>query len=181
MSNTVACAWAVSRSRTSGILLHPTSLPGPYGIGTLGEEAHRFASWLAAAGQRVWQVLPLGPTGYGDSPYQCFSAFGGNPLLVDLPLLAAQGLLADEVLPELARIRAPARLLWGRKDVFCTWRDQQILLERIRGSSLTVYEDAGHAIHWEEPVRVADEIGAFIARLPGCATDARRTSAAASG
>jgi 4-alpha-glucanotransferase len=91
----------LSRSRTSGILLHPTSLPGPYGIGTLGEEAHRFASWLAAAGQRVWQVLPLGPTGYGDSPYQCFSAFGGNPLLVDLPRLATQGLLSEEDLATL--------------------------------------------------------------------------------
>ena len=94
----------MSRSRTSGILLHPTSLPGPYGIGTLGEEAHRFAAWLARAGQRVWQVLPLGPTGYGDSPYQCFSAFGGNPLLVDLSRLAAQGLLSEgdlEALPGL--------------------------------------------------------------------------------
>jgi 4-alpha-glucanotransferase len=81
--------------RASGLLLHPTSLPGRHGIGTLGEEAHRFASWLAEAGQRVWQVLPLGPTGYGDSPYQCFSAFGGNPLLVDLPALVADGLLSE--------------------------------------------------------------------------------------
>jgi 4-alpha-glucanotransferase len=86
----------LSRSRTSGILLHPTSLPGAFGIGTLGEEAHRFATWLSEAGQRVWQVLPLGPTGYGDSPYQCFSAFGGNPLLVDLPALAADGLLTED-------------------------------------------------------------------------------------
>lgn len=88
----------MSRSRTSGILLHPTSLPGAFGIGTLGDEAHRFAEWLAGAGQRLWQVLPLGPTGYGDSPYQCFSAFGGNPLLIDLPALAAEGLLAPDEL-----------------------------------------------------------------------------------
>ena len=86
----------MSRSRVGGILLHPTSLPGRFGIGTLGAEAHRFADWLAEAGQRVWQVLPLGPTGYGDSPYQCFSAFGGNPLLVDLPALADEGLLAAD-------------------------------------------------------------------------------------
>ena len=68
--------------RSAGILLHPTSLPGPNGIGELGEEAHRFARVLADAGITIWQVLPLGPTGYGDSPYQTFSAFAGNPLLI---------------------------------------------------------------------------------------------------
>jgi len=77
--------------RSSGILLHPTSLPGRFGIGDLGPEAYRFADFLAGAGQRIWQVLPLGPTGYGDSPYQCFSAFAGNPLLVSLEKLAAEG------------------------------------------------------------------------------------------
>src|SRR5579883_2931089 len=69
--------------RASGILLHPTSLPGG-SIGDLGDEAYRFADWLAEAGQRVWQVLPLGPVGYGESPYQLFSAFAGNPILVSL-------------------------------------------------------------------------------------------------
>ena len=68
--------------RSAGILLHPTSLPGPNGIGELGPEAHRFLDFLADAGTRIWQMLPLGPTGYGDSPYQCYSAFAGNPLLV---------------------------------------------------------------------------------------------------
>lgn len=70
--------------RSSGIILHPTSLPGRSGIGEIGTEAHRFLDFLAAAGQKIWQVLPLGPTGYGDSPYQCFSAFAGNPLLIEL-------------------------------------------------------------------------------------------------
>src|SRR5580700_5827276 len=70
--------------RSSGILLHPTSLASPYGIGDLGAEARRFVDFLAAAGQSLWQVLPLGPTGYGDSPYQCFSARAGNPLLISL-------------------------------------------------------------------------------------------------
>jgi 4-alpha-glucanotransferase len=70
--------------RSSGILLHPTSLPGPWGIGDLGESARRFADFLAESGQTLWQVLPLGPTGYGDSPYQCFSALAGNPLLIAL-------------------------------------------------------------------------------------------------
>jgi 4-alpha-glucanotransferase len=71
-------------SRSAGILLHPTSLPGPNGIGELGSEAHRFLDFLATADITIWQVLPLGPTGYGDSPYQCFSAFAGNPLLIDV-------------------------------------------------------------------------------------------------
>ncbi len=79
--------------RTSGVLLHPTSLPGPYGIGDLGSEAYRFVDWLEKAGQRVWQGLPLGPTGYGDSPYQSFSTFAGNTLLISLESLAAEGLL----------------------------------------------------------------------------------------
>ena len=79
-------------ARSSGILLHPTSLPGPYGIGDLGPEARRFVDFLAEAGQTLWQVLPLGPTGYGDSPYQCFSAWAGNPLLISLEWLAGAGL-----------------------------------------------------------------------------------------
>jgi 4-alpha-glucanotransferase len=83
----------VKSRRVSGILLHPTSLPGAHGIGDLGPEAHRFAGFLAGAGQGLWQVLPLGHTGYGDSPYQCFSAFAGNPLLVSLEKLADEGFL----------------------------------------------------------------------------------------
>lgn len=77
--------------RTSGILLHPTSLPGPYGIGDMGPAAYRFVDLLAESGQGLWQVLPLGPTGYGDSPYQCTSAFAGNPLLISPDLLLASG------------------------------------------------------------------------------------------
>src|SRR5271166_5292214 len=83
----------MSFPRSCGILLHPTSLPGAYGIGELGPEAHRFADFLRDAGQHIWQVLPLGPTGYGDSPYQCFSAFAGNPLLISLEVLAERGYL----------------------------------------------------------------------------------------
>jgi 4-alpha-glucanotransferase len=79
--------------RSSGILLHPTCLPGLYGIGELGPEAHQFADFLRDAGQKIWQVLPLGPTGYGDSPYQCFSAFAGNPLLLSLDVLVERGYL----------------------------------------------------------------------------------------
>lgn len=81
--------------RASGILLHPTSLPGPDGSGDLGASAYRFVDWLADAGQSLWQILPLGPTSYGDSPYQTLSAFAGNPLLVDLAGLVAEGLLGE--------------------------------------------------------------------------------------
>src|ERR1039458_5821833 len=84
----------MSFPRSSGILLHPTSLPSAYGIGELGAEAHGFADFLRDSGQKIWQVLPLSPTGYGDSPYQCFSAFAGNPLLIDLKALREQGLLS---------------------------------------------------------------------------------------
>jgi 4-alpha-glucanotransferase len=76
--------------------LHPTSLPGRYGVGDLGGAAYRFVDWLASAGQHLWQVLPLGPTGYGNSPYQCFSAFAGSTLLVSPDLLVEHGLLAPE-------------------------------------------------------------------------------------
>ncbi|MCS7061148.1 MAG: 4-alpha-glucanotransferase [Anaerolineae bacterium] len=80
--------------RASGLLLHPTSLPGRFGIGELGKQVYEFIDFLAAAGQRLWQVLPLGPTGYGDSPYQCFSAFAGNPLLISLDTLVEEGALS---------------------------------------------------------------------------------------
>ena len=82
--------------RSSGILLPVSALPSPYGIGTLGKEARKFVDFLAAAKQTYWQVLPLGPTSYGDSPYQCFSSFAGNPYYVDLEELIALGLLKKE-------------------------------------------------------------------------------------
>jgi len=85
-------------ARSSGLLLHPTSLPGPFGIGDLGPVAYAFADFLEAAGQSLWQVLPLGPTGYGDSPYACYSAFAGNTLLVSPEQLIADNLLTKESL-----------------------------------------------------------------------------------
>ena len=89
--------------RSSGILLHPTSLPGPFGIGDLGPEAYAFADFLEAAGQSLWQVLPLGPTGYGDSPYACYSAFAGNTLLISPEQLVADGLV---IMDELATLQS---------------------------------------------------------------------------
>jgi 4-alpha-glucanotransferase len=89
--------------RSSGILLHPTSLPGPYGIGDIGPQAHRWVDFLAQTGCSLWQVLPLGPTGYGDSPYQCFSAFAGNPYLI-----SPEALLEDDLLHPDDLVDAPA-------------------------------------------------------------------------
>ena len=102
----------MSFPRACGILLHPTSLPGPYGVGDMGHEAYRFVDFLADAGQSLWQVLPLGPTGYGNSPYQCFSAFAGNTLLVSPDLLVEHGLLAPADLKDVARLE-DARVEYG--------------------------------------------------------------------
>ena len=79
--------------RESGILMHITSLPGPYGVGTMGKQAYEFVDFLHEAGQRCWQILPLTPTGYGDSPYQSCSTFAGNHYLIDLDTLIWEGLL----------------------------------------------------------------------------------------
>jgi 4-alpha-glucanotransferase len=90
-------------ARSSGILLHPTSLASPFGIGDLGPEARRFVDFLASAGQKLWQVLPLGPTGYGESPYQCFSAWAGNPLLISPEGLVERGWLDAAALEDAPR------------------------------------------------------------------------------
>lgn len=82
--------------RTSGVLMHITSLPGPYGVGTMGKQAFDFVDFLHKAGQKYWQILPLTPTGYGDSPYQSCSTYAGNHYLIDLPLLVEDGLLDYE-------------------------------------------------------------------------------------
>jgi 4-alpha-glucanotransferase len=99
--------------RSGGILLHPTSLPGPYGIGDLGPQAYRFVDWLASTGCKLWQVLPLGPTGYGDSPYQCFSAFAGNPHLIGFDPLIEDGLLTQEDLADMPTFNA-SRVDYGQ-------------------------------------------------------------------
>jgi 4-alpha-glucanotransferase len=129
--------------RTAGVLLHITSLPGPHGIGDFGAEAYHFVDWLATAGQRVWQVLPMTPIGPGDSPYQSVSAFAGSPLMVALEPLVERGWLAPPVLPaggfdaarvdyarvvpwRLAQLRAAcggffARAAAGERAAFDTW------------------------------------------------------------
>lgn len=110
--------------RSAGILFHPTSFPGPYGIGDLGDTAFRFIDFLAASGCKLWQVLPLGPTGYGDSPYQCFSAFAGNLYLVSPDLLLEQGLLRPEDLSDMPHWPA------GQVDFGMLYRWKPGLLEK---------------------------------------------------
>ncbi|MBO7095568.1 MAG: 4-alpha-glucanotransferase, partial [Lachnospiraceae bacterium] len=79
--------------RRAGVLLPVSSLPSPYGIGTFGKAAYDWIDYLKASGQSLWQILPLGPTGYGDSPYQSFSTFAGNPYFIDLEKLMEEGLI----------------------------------------------------------------------------------------
>ena len=148
--------------RSSGILLHLTSLPGKFGIGDLGHEAYAFADFLLASGQTLWQVLPLGPTGYGDSPYQSFSAFAGNSLLISPELLADEGLLSTEDLNSAPQFpvervdygaviewkhkalqqafqnfrRAKGNALWQSFETFCqsaaTWLDDYALFRALK-------------------------------------------------
>ncbi len=99
--------------RESGILLHITSLPGPYGIGTMGRASHQFVDFLAAAGQSCWQILPLTPTGYGDSPYQSFSSCAGNPYLIDLDILIEEGLLKQSEVDAVNWEPTPGRVDFG--------------------------------------------------------------------
>ena len=100
--------------RTSGILMHISSLPSPYGIGALGQAAYDFADFLSAAGQNIWQILPVAPTSYGDSPYQSFSTFAGNPYFIDLDLLAEDGLLEKADYADLNWGEDPQRVDYAR-------------------------------------------------------------------
>ncbi len=108
-----------SNDRSSGVILHPTSLPGPYGIGDLGSIAREWIDRLAATGTGLWQTLPVGPTGYGDSPYQCFSAFAGNVNLISPDLLVADGLIDTPPIPDFpsAYVDYGAVIPWKRSIV----------------------------------------------------------------
>ncbi len=110
--------------RGSGILMHITSLPGPYGVGTMGKESYKFIDFLKKAGQKYWQILPLTPTGYGDSPYQSCSTFAGNHYLIDLDLLVEEGLLQRQEIEKCSWGEDPSRVDFGllyqhRLEVLC--------------------------------------------------------------
>lgn len=115
----------IRTGRKSGILLHITSLPSPYGIGTMGVAAREFIDFLAQAGQSYWQILPLGPTGFGDSPYQTFSTRAGNPYLIDLDRLIQEGVLLENEVEEYDFGSDPEKV-----DFNLMWRNQQPLLRK---------------------------------------------------
>lgn len=146
--------------RRAGILLHPTSLPGRYGIGDLGPEAYRFVDWLVEAHQQLWQVLPLGPTGYGDSPYQSFSAFAGNPLLISPERLIEQGLLTQRHLADLPRFPTD-KVDFGR---VIAWKETLL-----RHAATTFFQSSTHAQMepyraWQEENRAwLDDYALFMA------------------
>ena len=120
--------------REAGILLPVSSLPSPYGIGTLGKEAFRFVDFLKAAGQKCWQVLPVGPTGFGDSPYQSYSTFAGNPYFIDLDRLVEEGLLtqAEAEMPD-----------WGNDPASVDY-------EKLYDSRISVLQKAFQRGQWEK-------------------------------
>src|SRR5512140_2685034 len=119
-------------ARSSGILLHPTSLPGPYGSGDLGTSAYQFIDWLSGAGQSLWQMLPLGPAGMANSPYMSYSAFAGNPLLIDLEELVSHGWLVQNDLDTFVQ-GSKSRVKYHEVSVFrmnMLWNAAQNFFER---------------------------------------------------
>lgn len=139
--------------RKSGILLHPTSFPSSYGIGTLGAAAYKFIDWLVSAGQSLWQVLPLGPTGYGDSPYASFSTFAGNPLLIDLDSLVENGWANKKDIKPIDYIKKDGNVDFGA----VVWWKMPILrkcakyfLENITEDDKKEYKNFCKKSHWLE-------------------------------
>ena len=122
--------------RACGILMPVFSLPGPFGIGTLGKEAFAFVDFLAGEKQTYWQILPIGPTGYGDSPYQSFSAFAGNPYFIDYRLLVEQGFLTQAELP------APQPV--GAIDYGALYRERPLVLKKAADRLLASPTEAYH-------------------------------------
>ena len=141
--------------RESGILMHITSLPGPYGVGSMGKQAHAFVDFLDQAGQSYWQILPLNPTGYGDSPYQSFSACAGNPYLIDLDTLVTEGLLEAQ---------EPKSVDWGhnptRVDFGALYRERGKLL-RLAYGRFTPDED--YEVFLRENGQWLEEYALFMA------------------
>lgn len=127
----------VRRNRFSGILCHISSLPSPYGIGTFGEAARDFVDFLRVAGQKIWQILPLGTTGFGDSPYQNFSIYAGNPYFIDLEDLVKEGLLEDDALKQLDFGQDPSRVdyqkLWENRYTILRWAYDGYMYQKPEG------------------------------------------------
>ena len=122
--------------RSAGILMPISSLPSPYGIGTFGKAAYRFADFLHEAGQKYWQLLPLGPTSYGDSPYQAFSTFAGNPYFIDLDTLIADDLLTQTEVDACAWGTEPRYVDYGK-----IYESRFALLEKAKDALANSYMD----------------------------------------
>lgn len=136
----------IFNQRLSGVLLHPSSLPGKFGIGSLGAEAFRFIDWLSEAGQRVWQMLPLGPTDWSHSPYQAYSAFAGNPDLIDLELLVTQSLLPPK------SILNPPKFPTGKilyKTVI-PWREKLLMSAYLQFRTGGGFQSADYIRFWDQ-------------------------------
>lgn len=141
--------------RKSGILMHITSLPGPYGIGTMGKSAYQFLDFLKQAGQGYWQILPLSPTGFGDSPYQAFSTCAGNHYLIDLDMLVREGLLQQEELDSVSWGDDP-----GRVDFGCQYRNRTRILKLARDR---FQKDADYQAFLEENTPWLEDYCLFMA------------------
>ena len=145
--------------RLSGILVHPTSLPGKFGVGDLGPEAYRFVDFLQEAGQHLWQTLPLGPTGGHNSPYQCFSSFAGQPLLISPELLLQEGLLAESDLsnvPAFPEEEVDFKAVQAYKEELfkkAFTRFKELPEESELKSELALFCKSSHWLEWEKKYR----------------------------
>ncbi len=136
----------IINKRASGILLHPSSLPGKYGIGSLGEEAYKFVDWLSESGQKVWQMLPLGPTDWSHSPYQAYSAFAGNPDLIDLDFLEREGYLTPNALAD------PPAFPIGKIDfnTVLPYREKLLKTAFIAFKESSGFDSSGYRQFWDQ-------------------------------
>ena len=141
--------------RSSGILLHISSLPSPYGIGTFGKAAYEFVDFLKNAGQVYWQILPLGPTGYGNSPYQSYSAFAGNPYFIDLDMLCDEGLLTTDECSAIRWVRKARRVDY---DALCEHRLPVLRLAYARFGA-----DSGYSVFCKKEAYWLDGYALFMA------------------
>ena len=133
-------------NRQSGVLLHPSSLPGKYGIGSLGANAYSFIDWLLAAGQKVWQILPLGPTDWSHSPYQAYSAFAGNPDLIDLDELVEEGYLSKAFLSD-APVFPPDKINFKS---LLPFREKLLRAAFEKFNSLGGFDSPGYHHFWDQ-------------------------------
>ena len=163
--------------RESGILMHITSLPSPYGVGTMGKAAYQFVDFLKKAGQHYWQILPVTPTGFGDSPYQSCSTYAGNPYLIDLDMLVEEGLLKKQELTKIKWSEDPSRVSFGllyqhRQDVlrlaYGRFRDQENLEQFCHTNDSWIWDYAMYMAlkeqhggkpwyQWEETLKFRDD------------------------